>query len=407
MKDVLKRNILACYISDAVLGTFFQLPIWIVYQSKFLSFTEIAFFSGLALISEVVMQLPTGAFADLFGRKLSLSLGNLFMALPMFLIALYPQPEIMWLYSITWGIGRALCMGTSKPMLYESLNKYGKIDLYPKILSRSVVTFQISAALSIASGGYLYQISPALPYFISGTASLIGVFTAFLFIEDRAVASKFNFAKFTDTTKKGFSEIFKNSYMTKLTILFVLIQGIGLTNQQFFTQPFMLELGMNDIQRSWAAMIIKLTIALAGAKMLSTKKLFNNKFFILVIPLLMIISLIPARFVTLPLAYFVLVGIAFTSGNVDLFLSPEIHKHLNNSIRSTSISAQRMLSSTVGAIVQWISAPVIISQSIGHFYSYLGLFALIIIMPLAFNLMNHKHKFAINSVQIPNPEVFK
>lgn len=393
--SILRRNTIACYISDIVLGTFFQLPIWIVYQSKFLDYGQIALFSGLALIVEVITQLPTGAFADLFGRKISLSLGNLFMALPMFLIAFFPQPEIMLSYAFMWGLGRAFCMGTSKPILYETLAKYGKSNLYPKILSKSVVFFQLSAAVSIASGGYLYQISPNLPYIVSGVASLVGVFTSYIFIENRLKETTSILIKFVTKAKMGFVEVFKNSYVTKLTLLYVLTLGISQTSQQFFIQPFMVELGMGDIARSWVAMLIKISIALLGAKLLSTAKIFNHKYFMLIIPLLMIMFLIPARFVTLPWAYLVFIGIAFNSGNTDLFFSPEIHKHLDSSVRSTAVSIQRMFASTFGAIVQWVSIPIVVSQSIGSYYSYLGIFSLLIIVPLAYVLTLHKHRYDI------------
>lgn len=396
MNNTLKRNIIACYISDAVLGTFFQAPIWIAYQLTFLDLSQIAFFSGLSLITEVAMQLPTGAFADIFGRRFSLSLGNLFMAIPMFLIATYPTSKIMWIYAFIWGLGRAFAMGTSKPMLYETLSKNGKANLYPKILSKSLVIFQLSAAISITSGGYLYQVFHSLPYYVSGFASLIGVFTAFIFIEEKRESFRFDINKFINTTKDGFIEIFKNSFVTKLTILYAFTVGIANTNQQFFIQPFMVELGMNDIQRSWTAMVIKISIALIGAKIITTKRLFKNKYFILVIPLLLIVSLIPAKYVNLPWAYLTFLGVAFTSGNADLFISPEIHENLRNEIRSTAISAQRMLASSIGACIQWISAPIIISNGIGYFYNYIGYFTLIFILPLAYKLMSHKHTTNLN-----------
>lgn len=392
MKNILKRNILASYISDGILGTYFQLPIWIVYQSKFLNFEQIAFFSGLALIIEVFMQMPTGAFADLFGRKWSLAIGNLFMALPMFLIAIFPSVKIMWIYALMWGLGNAFCMGTSKPILYDTLKKYKKINLYPKILSKSVIAFQVSAAISIALGGYLYQVSPTLPYFVSGFGSLIGVIASFLFIEPQISKTNFQIKKFLNTNRLGFVEIFKNSYMTKLSILFALMFGIAAANQRFLTQPYMLELGMNDIQRSWVAMIIKVFIAILGARIIGIKRIYQHKTFILFIPILMIITLTPAKFTTLPLAYLLLVGIAFASGNTNLFMSPEINENVSSSIRSTALSAQKMLSSLVGALVQWISAFIVISQNIASFYTYLGIFTLVIIFPLALNLMNHKHR---------------
>lgn len=396
---VIKRNTIACYISDIVLGTYFQLPIWIVYQSKFLNFGQIAFFSGLALITEVISQLPTGAFADIFGRRYALSLGNLFMALPMFLIAFYPVPGIMPIYAIMWGLGRAFCMGTSKPILYETLDKYGESRRYPQILSHSVVFFQLSAAISIASGGYLYQITPNLPYIVSGVASLVGVFTSFIFVEENTHEAPFSLNKFILTTKQGFYEIFKNSFVAKLTILYALIVGMAQTSQQFFAQPYMLELGLSDIARSWIAMIIKVAIALLGARIVAISKIGNHKYFLLIIPVLMAASLLPAGLASLPWAYLILLGIAFSSGNADLFLSPEIHEHLSSATRSTAISLQRMFASTFGAMIQWASVAVITLHSIGTYYSYLGLFALFITLPLAANLSIHKHRYSLSGTE--------
>lgn len=394
----IKRNTIACYISDTILGTYFQLPIWIVYQSKFLSFSQIAFFSGVSLITEVITQLPTGAFADLIGRKYALSLGNLFMSLPMFLIALFPRPEIMPLYAIMWGLGKSFCMGTSKPILYETLANNGQSSLYPKILSKSVMFFQFSAAISIIMGGYLYQISANLPYLISGFTSLIGVFTSLIFVEEHKIKEVgMAIQKFAATARGGLFEIFKNSYVTKLTIMYALTLGIAQTSQQFFAQPYMLELGMSDMERSWVAMIIKISIALLGAKIVATTKIVNGKYYLLIIPVLMTVTLLPAGIVTLPLAYLVFVGIAFNSGNSDLFFSPEINKHLASSVRSTAVSIQRMLASTFGAVLQWSSIALIARSSVGNFYSYIGIFALLILIPLAYSLTQHKHRFELSN----------
>jgi hypothetical protein len=283
-------------------------------------------------------------------------------------------------------------MGTNKPILYETLASHGLSDLYPRILSKSIVLFQLSAAVSIASGGYLYQITPNLPYFASGIASLFGVFTAFIFVEPYTKPSLSSLTKFVQTSKLGLLEIFKNSYITKLTILYALTIGIAQSSQQFFMQPYMLELGMGDIARSWTAMIIKVFIALLGAKLIASTKVFNHRYFLIIIPTLMVISLIPAGFSVLPWAYLIFIGIAFNSGNTDLFLSPEINHHLSSSVRSTSISIQRMFASTFGALIQWLSITVISHQSVGLYYSYLGVFSLVIILPLALSLSIHKHK---------------
>ena len=389
--SIIKRNTLASYINDCVLGSYFQLPIWIVYQSQFLSYTQIATFASLAILTEVFMQIPTGAFADIFGRRHSLALGNLFMAIPLFLLAIFPTPGIMPIYAIMWGSGRAFCMGTSKPILYETLTKYAFTAQYQKILSNSLICFQLSAAISTILGGYLYQIKPNLPYIVSGIVSLLGVFTAYLFIEDRD-HSNFHLSHFVATIKGGIVAISDTSYMLRLTLLFCLTLGIAQAAQQQLIQPYMLELGMGDIARSWAAMIIKISIAFLGAKVISMSKIITHRYFLLLIPVIMILAFIPASFVTIPFAYLTFTLIAFNSGNIELFFSNEIQAHINSKTRSTSISLLRMFASIVGALTMYCSSVVVTHASVGTYFSYLGYFALFVILPLAYLQSSHKHK---------------
>lgn len=398
MSDPVRQNTLASYINDIILGSFFQLPIWIVYQSSFLSYSQIAFYTSLAIIVEVIMQIPTGAFADIFGRRNSLALGNLFMAIPMFLIAFYPNQSIMLIYAILWGTGRAFTMGTSKPMLYETLVAHNKINIYQKILSNSIIYFQLSAAISILLGGYLYQFSTNLPYIASGTASLLGIFTAYIFVEERS-AKSFNLSRFVSTIKGGFISVSNTTYMLRLTILYAFTLGIAHGVQQQLSQPYMLELGMGDIERSWVAMIIKIGIAFLGARIITIGRVVDHKYFLLIIPVIMVFSLVPASILTLPLAYFTLVLIAFNSGNTELFFSSEIQSHIDSATRSTAVSLMRMFASGVGAIIMYLSSYIVNGGSVGQYYTYLGLFTLVFIIPLAYIQSHHKHKF----VQILHP----
>ncbi len=398
MTDPVRQNTLASYINDIILGSFFQLPIWIVYQSSFLSYSQIAFYTSLAIIVEVLMQIPTGAFADIFGRRNSLALGNLFMAIPLFLIAFYPNQSIMLAYSILWGTGRAFSMGTSKPILYETLIAHGKTSIYQKLLSNSIICFQLSAAISILLGGYLYQITPNLPYIASGSVSLLGIFTAYIFVEEKRSKS-FNFSQFANTIKGGFNSISNTTYILRLTVLYALTLGITQVAQQQLSQPYMLELGMGDIERSWVAMIIKIGIAFLGAKIITISKVVDHKYFLLIIPILMLISFIPSSLLALPLAYFTLILIAFNSGNTELFFSGEIQSHIDSSTRSTAVSLMRMFASVVGAIIMYLSSYTVNGGSVGQYYTYLGLFTLVFIIPLAYIQSHHKHKF----VQILHP----
>lgn len=385
-----KKNIFLFYLSEAIFGTYFQQAIWIVYQSKFLNFEQISFFAALAVFVEFLMQMPTGAFADLVGRKLSLALSHLLTAAPMFLIAIWPRPEIMWIYSIIWGIGRAFSSGPDTAIVYDSLKSVGQENNFAKINSKGTMSFQFTAAISILIGGYLYLVFPSLTYYVSGAFSLTGIFVSMMFIDNFKQKSKFRLSEFVKTNWLGVKEIFKNSFLTKFSLMYILLLGTASPNQKFFIQPYMLEIGMNDIERGWMAMIVKIGITTLGVWLVGSKKILEKPVFIFVIPIIMLLTLIPAPFVRFPLTYLIIFGVAFTSGNSSMFIMPELNKHIDSSIRATAISAEKMFGVLIYSLVTYISGPIIAKSGVGRFFLYEGIFTVLIILPLAFSIYRHK-----------------
>jgi MFS family permease len=71
----MRKNIRYFYIYSFIAGLFFLVPIWVAFERKFLSFTEMAMLEVVGTIILVVMQLPTGALADLIGRRNTMILG--------------------------------------------------------------------------------------------------------------------------------------------------------------------------------------------------------------------------------------------------------------------------------------------------------------------------------------------
>ncbi|HRI05873.1 MAG TPA: MFS transporter [Candidatus Dojkabacteria bacterium] len=385
-----KRNITLYYIIQAVFGTFFQQAIWIAYQSSFLDFEQIAYYATVAVVVNLIMQIPTGALADVFGRKATLSIANLLLALPMFLIAFFPQPEVMLLYAILWGTGSALQDGPDKSILYDSLKQIGEEDQFAKINSRGTLSFQITMAVSVVIGAYIYQVSPSLTYIVSGLASLIGVVVSLLFVDDFKREENTQITKFIETNWRGFKEAFKSSSIAKISIFYVLLYGISSPTQKFLIQPYMQEIGMDDITRGWVAMIVKILISLIGVWLVSKKKLFDNKWFIFTIPVIMILTLIPAEFAQSPFTYLIIFGVAFSSGNAGMFLLPTVHKFIDSKVRTTAISSLKMLSALVYSIVTYLSGKVTEEASVGRFFLYEGIFTIIVLIPLAILIFKDK-----------------
>ena len=78
----LKSNIWKYYFYEIMDGMFFSVPIMVLFwQENGLSLSQIMILQSLYSIAAVLLEVPTGYFADVFGRKKTLALGGLFWAL--------------------------------------------------------------------------------------------------------------------------------------------------------------------------------------------------------------------------------------------------------------------------------------------------------------------------------------
>lgn len=387
-----KRNINIFYISEISRSAIlFQSPIWFSYESGFLSGEKIAFFSALILLFDVLFQIPTGAFADIFGKKLTLTLGNFLCLIAPLLIAIYPSEISMLLYCLFYGMGNAFLGGTYSSFIYNMLIKENRVDLYQTIKANGSLRFQWFGAVFIVLGGYAYTLYKPLPYYLFALGVLVAAISAF-FISgyDDKSESKFNFKAFIKQNILGFKEIFKNSEIAKLSIAFIFMGAIAYASQRYLVVPYMTEIGLDEVSIGWFQMAFKLLAAFTGFFIIKKTGLVKSKYFILIIPIVMVLAMVPARYFAMPVSTIFLVGIAFASSNADLFMSPIINAKINSNVRTTALSAVNMLTSTTNSGIQLLSAPFMANQKVGDFYQLLGVATAVIIIPLMLSLVRSR-----------------
>ena len=91
----------------------------------------------------IIMQLPAAICADLLGRKRSLVLGNLIMALYIFLLIILPGFMGIFIANIVYAFGYSLKGIQETNILYDSTATKGGEGLYPKINGKGATAYYI------------------------------------------------------------------------------------------------------------------------------------------------------------------------------------------------------------------------------------------------------------------------
>lgn len=234
------RNIRLFYFYKAFCDLLLLGPIIVIFLlSRGLSFTQIMLLNTVSAVSVVIFEVPTGAIADRIGRKNSIFLGALAMAVSMIILTF--AQNFLWfsLSEIVFALGMALRSGADAALLYDSLNQLERASEYRAIEGKTHSLVYYTQAIGSVVAGFLYVVNPKLPVFLSAGFMLITAFIAALFeepqIEKKDVCENY-FAHIKESGKFVLAHRKIRSVIVFSLLFFIFYRG-GF----FYFQPYMQE----------------------------------------------------------------------------------------------------------------------------------------------------------------------
>ena len=88
-----------------------------------ITFTQVMILQSIYILSVFLLEVPTGAIADRFGRKASLALSAITTAAAVLLYSWIPNFYVFALAEIVWAAGFALQSGADQAFVYDTLKK--------------------------------------------------------------------------------------------------------------------------------------------------------------------------------------------------------------------------------------------------------------------------------------------
>jgi outer membrane protein assembly factor BamB len=158
-----EANIWKYYLVEILSGFWFILPIMILYLLSFdLTYTQIGILEFVCAITVILLEIPTGVFADFVGRKWALFFGCVFWAVTFFVIGLSNSFLMFLLGFIFWGIGDAFLSGTTSALLYDTLKALKKEKEFLRFKGRAMFLGSIALMIGSIFGGVGESIGRAI-----------------------------------------------------------------------------------------------------------------------------------------------------------------------------------------------------------------------------------------------------
>jgi len=205
----MKRNIPLLIVIQSLYSAWFWLGIWIPYYLLFTNYAGVGIIEMVVFILVFVLEIPTGAFADIVGKKKTLMIALFLSAFGQLFMGFAQSFWYLIISIVILGFASALNSGTYDALMYDSLKTLKREKEYDKIYSRLQVATLVVMALCSAVGGYLYTINPRLPFILTGIFVLIGFVFTFFLKEPPIDTVKYSFKAYLKQNIEGFRELFR------------------------------------------------------------------------------------------------------------------------------------------------------------------------------------------------------
>ena len=132
------RNVSKSFLYGFLMDCSLTAPIWVLYlrDERGFSLTQITFLEVPLFLLIVFAEVPTGAVADRFGRKVSLMLASAILSVSMFVYGIATEYVVVLISNLTWGLAFTFRSGADTALLYDSLKQVGREADFQKLNGR-------------------------------------------------------------------------------------------------------------------------------------------------------------------------------------------------------------------------------------------------------------------------------
>lgn len=191
MNNKINRNISIGYIYNFFLQFNITSAVWVLYLAfKGISLVEIGILESIYHITGLCLELPSGALADLRGRKFCVVLGR---AINIISCALMIISNSFLGFAISFVLSSAamnLNSGAAEALIFDSLKELGEEKRYKKIWGQLVFVMSIAQGTAVLLGGMLSDISFLYAYILGMIVQMIALLVAFNFNEPTAICEQ-------------------------------------------------------------------------------------------------------------------------------------------------------------------------------------------------------------------------
>jgi len=309
-----------------------------------MDYKQVAVLMAVGMIANVLFEIPSGAVADIIGKKPTLVVSALLYGAGT-LIQGTSQSYSLILFSsvLTFG-GLAFLSGALEAYMYDSLACMGKEKDYSHVISRVEVVSNLAILIASVVGGFLFNIQPGLPFLVTSAFSLMALISGLFLIEPEIDSKKYKFSvrEVLKQSRISFEHVFSKK-IRSLSLLIILLGTFTVFLYELLDDVIVIEVGYDSVGIG-VLYAITVLLSIGAATIYPRIKIkFGEVSIILVGTVLQIIYMFITPFSGLIIWTGLFLLRVVYSPLRNSAISEIINKNTNSTIRATTLSVYELL----------------------------------------------------------------
>ena len=347
-----QRNVRLYYAFSFFVGFYIATGTTVLFERQLgLSFAQIFTLDAIYMLMFILFEIPSGALADLIGRKKAILAGLFTLTLAAIVTGNAQNFLQLFLSFFIWALGFSLISGSSDALLYDSLKSE---KLYHRTSGRALFFSTIGLACAGVTGPLLFAQHFRLPYLFSALP-FAAALLVMIFYREPAVARELSFSlrNHLRQIRQGAEKAFGNRFILWSTGALALVFTVSYTFASSY-QPYLTEIGFDVRQFAFILPLLFVIEALGGAwseritSRLGETVAFWGSFLLIGISLLSLGLLASRSVLPIMLIY------GFLQGFARPLVSTYANRYIESEHRATIISVQMMASTVTSAIMLFL-----------------------------------------------------
>jgi MFS family permease len=386
-EDILTYNTRLYGIGEFLRAFQLWIPIWVAYELRYITLGQLPIIEAVSNGMQLVLELPTGAFADMIGKKISMLIGVVISTIGVIIFYYARSFQGFLVYALFFGIGASLYSGASEAFLYDSAIEAGREKDFGKSYAKVGMYSQISLAVATLLGGILSLWSYDIPIIVTAIAIGASTIAILLYREPYKEEKKFTILTHAAKMRDGFLELFRTTSTTLMSAFYIAVGGITWVCALMFNTTMLTTIGHSTLQIGIFYFIARIINSVLLFKVFHIEHLMTKRRAVLLFPIIMLVGLLPGLWLS---KWWVMASVwlvLFSTTARWVLLAPYTNAEFDSKKRATALSALSMSIGIIYVVVALISGPLM--QTFGSpkiIYTGLGVLTLLTVVPLSIKI---------------------